>query len=102
LAGTSAGEILLISLEQKLSSFGSVSLQTNKMQNIKNSFIPYRIERKLVDKNIKVTKRRCQALAWNSVATNLVAAGYERSTSKQDQSCLFVWDLNSAFKQGQK
>lgn len=78
LAGTSTGEILLISLEQKLSSFGGAQLP-GKTQRDKNSFIPYRIEKKLVDKNIKVQRRRCNALAWNSVAHNLVAAGYERS-----------------------
>lgn len=99
IAGTSVGEILLISLEQKLSSFGGHQSQSNKhAQGNKTSFVPYRIEKKLADRNIKVSRRRCNTLAWNSVAHNLIAAGYERSTSKNDTSCLFVWDLNSAFR----
>ena len=99
LAGTSIGEILLISLKQKLSSFGGgPHFQTagKGVSSGKHSNIPYRIEKKLVDRNIKVSRRRCNALAWNSTAHNLVAAGYERSSTKIEQSCLFIWDLNMA------
>ena len=89
---------MLISLEQKLSSFGGHHLHTSKHDKGKNtSLVPYRIEKKLADRNIKVSRRRCNTLAWNNVAHNLIAAGYERSTNKNDTSCLFVWDLNSAF-----
>ena len=102
LAGTSIGEILLISLEQKLSSFGGNFQTASKGgPSGKNSYIPYRIEKKLVDRNIKVSRRRCNALAWNPTAHNLVAAGYERSSTKTEQSCLFIWDLNMAVSKKQ-
>jgi hypothetical protein len=54
-----------------------------------------KVEKEFFTRTMIQTPRQCHALACCSADTNLIAAGYEKTTLK-NESTLLVWDITRA------